>query len=198
MQQQTEPDIYLASRSPRRRELLDQIGVRFAPIDPGIDETLVDGEGPEVFVLRMALEKARSGFGALGDRAARPVLGADTVVILDDEILGKPRDEEHGLEMLRLLSGATHTVLTAVALVGEQEASRLSVSSVTFRALSRSECAAYWASGEPRDKAGAYAIQGRGAVFVEHLAGSYSGVMGLPLYECAQLFDAFGVRYWRE
>jgi len=119
-------------------------------------------------------------------------------VVLDDEILGKPRDEEHGLEMLRLLSGATHTVLTAVALVGEQEASRLSVSSVTFRALSRSECAAYWASGEPRDKAGAYAIQGRGGVFVEHLAGSYSGVMGLPLYECAQLFDAFGVRYWRE
>ena len=123
-----------------------------------------------------------------------PVLGADTCVVADGRIMGKPRDRTHALEMLRLLSGSTHEVLTAVALAGDHEALRLNASRVTFRSLSRAECAAYWNTGEPADKAGAYAIQGLAALFVSHLDGSYSGVMGLPLYETAELLREFGIR----
>lgn len=194
----TLPDIYLASNSPRRRELLDQIGVRYGWLSGGIDEIPSPGESPEVFVLRLALEKARQGLTLREERPPLPVLGADTVVVLDDTALGKPETHEQGVAMLAQLSGRTHRVLTAVALVdGEREASRLSVSHVTFREINPEEADLYWETGEPWDKAGGYAIQGRGAVFIERLEGSYSGVMGLPLFETAQLLEEFGVPYQR-
>ncbi|RFA30276.1 septum formation protein Maf [Alkalilimnicola ehrlichii] len=200
MKPEYQPDIYLASNSPRRRELLDQIGVRYAWIDSGVEETLQEGESPEVFVLRLALDKARAGHKRLDDEGRRdlPVLGADTIVVLDEQVLGKPRTHQDGIAMLAQLSGSTHRVLTAVALVdGEREATRLSVSQVTFRQLSEQERERYWATGEPNDKAGAYAIQGFAAVFIEQLEGSYSGVMGLPLFETGQLLEEFGIDYQR-
>jgi septum formation protein len=198
MQPDFHPDIYLASSSPRRRELLDQIGVHYGWVESGVEETLAPGESPEVFVLRLALEKARAGLARLEGRPLLPVLGADTIVVRDDRVLGKPRTHAEGLEMLEELSGRSHRVLTAVAMVdGEREASRLSVSHVGFRATSAAEREAYWATGEPRDKAGGYAIQGRAAVFIDQLEGSYSGVMGLPLFETAQLLEEFGIDYQR-
>ncbi len=189
------PAIYLASQSPRRRKLLAQIGVACRTIPAQVDETPYADEPPELFVLRTALAKARAGRGGLAASAALPVLGADTAVVVDGRILGKPRDHAEALAMLGLLSGRAHRVLTGVALCGSQgEASRLSVSHVRFRPIAPAEAEAYWASGEPRDKAGAYAIQGLGAVFVERLEGSYSGVMGLPLFETAELLAGAGVR----
>ncbi len=185
--------IYLASQSPRRRELLERIGIGFEVVDAAVDETPGEDELPEVFVLRMALEKARAGYNGLGGRPPAPVLGADTVVVLDEEIMGKPRDEADALAMLERLSGNTHRVLTGVALADDREATRLSVSHVTMRAMSEEERRCYWATGEPRDKAGGYAIQGRGGVFIEHLDGSYSGVMGLPLFETTLLLDDFSI-----
>lgn len=194
----TTPDIYLASNSPRRRELLDQIGVRYGWLDASVDEALTPGESPEVFVLRLALAKARRGLQARDNRPPLPVLGADTVVVLDDIVLGKPATHEQGVAMLAQLSGRTHRVLTAVALAdGEREATRLSVSHVSFRPVEPAEAERYWETGEPWDKAGGYAIQGRGAALIERLEGSYSGVMGLPLFETAQLLDEFGVAYRR-
>ncbi len=186
------PDIYLASASPRRAELLTQIGVTYEVVAAAVDESLRPGEAPEVYVVRLALAKARAGHAA---RSGRPVLGADTAVVADGLILGKPRDRADALGMLARLSGQTHHVYTGVALVdcdGEAH-TRLSVSSVTFRALSEQERAAYWASGEPADKAGGYAVQGLGALFIERLEGSYSGVMGLPLFETAELLQACAI-----
>ncbi len=183
------PMLYLASASPRRRELLAQIGVSHHVIAVTVDEARHAGETPELYVLRLALDKARAG----RERTAadpRPVLGADTAVVIGGEVLGKPRDEQEGVAMLRRLSGRTHHVYTGVALVGDDEATRLSVSAVSFRALTLGECQWYWHTGEPADKAGAYAIQGRGAVFISRLEGSYSGVMGLPLFETAELLKA--------
>jgi septum formation protein len=195
MNPDSEPLIHLASRSPRRRELLDQIGVSWATVDQGVDESLGAGESPEVFVVRLALEKARAGHEALSAGVVN-VLGADTVVVLDGEVMGKPADEGEARAMLAQLSGRSHRVLTGVALVdGEREATRLSVNNVVMRDIAREEMRRYWASGEPQDKAGAYAIQGRGAVFVTHLDGNYSGVMGLPLFETADLLDEFGLDY---
>lgn len=195
MNPDSEPLIHLASRSPRRRELLDQIGVSWSIVDQGVDESLAPGESPEVFVVRLALEKARAGHDALSTGVVN-VLGADTVIVVDGEIMGKPADEGEARTMLERLSGRSHRVLTGVALVdGEREATRLSVNTVTLRTVERDEMRRYWASGEPQDKAGAYAIQGRGAVFVTHLDGSYSGVMGLPLFETADLLDEFGLDY---
>ena len=194
------PDIYLASSSPRRQELLTQIGVRYQRVANEVDEVWEPGESPEVFVIRVALEKARAGWRALGEREPHPVLGADTVVVVNGEMLGKPRDRADGLKMLQRLSGTTHQVLTGVALVDDREGTRMSVNNVTFRELTPEECERYWDTGEPADKAGAYAIQGLGAVFVEHMEGSYSGVMGLPLFETADLLDEFQVDYrhaWR-
>lgn len=195
------PDIYLASESPRRHELLERIGVRFETLPQSVDEQLQPGETPEVFVIRLALEKARAGLQGRPAGSWRPVLGADTVVLLDDEILGKPQDRDEALDMLERLSGRSHRVLTGVAMVdGESEATRLSLSAVTLRETAAGEREAYWASGEPRGKAGGYAIQGRGGVFVEQLEGSYSGVMGLPLFETDDLLSEFGVDYqarWR-
>jgi septum formation protein len=195
--------LLLASGSPRRRELLAQIGVPHAVIVPGIAELRLAGEGVHECVQRLALAKARAGHAAAqaGDVALQglPVLGADTAVVLGDDMLGKPVDRADALAMLARLSGVTHRVLTAVALVhASGEAIRLSESRVRLRVLQPAECAAYWHSGEPRDKAGGYAVQGLGAVFVSSLEGSYSGVMGLPLYETAQLLDAAGVPRWRD
>ena len=195
MASQSQPDIYLASQSPRRRELLAQMGLPYVPLDVAVDEARHEDESPEVFVVRLALEKARAGHQALASGVVN-VLGADTVVVVDGEIMGKPGDEGEARTMLDRLSGRSHRVLTGVALVdGEREATRLSVNNVTLREISRDEMRRYWASGEPLDKAGAYAIQGRGAVFVTHLEGSYSGVMGLPLYDTADLLDEFGLDY---
>lgn len=189
--------IYLASRSPRRHDLLQQIALPFRPLSVDVDESAGEAESAEVYVIRLALEKARAGWAQLGENDPRlPVLGADTAVVLDDgQILGKPTDRAEGLEMLEKLSGRVHRVLTGLALVDDREATRLSVSSVGFRVLGQADIEAYWATGEPADKAGAYAIQGRGAVFVNHLEGSYSGVMGLPLYEVTDLLAEFSLDY---
>ncbi len=188
------PDIYLASNSPRRAELLRQIGVDFRVIAADVDESARAEEAPEAHVTRLALEKARTGHAPLLGEHRRPVLGADTMVVAGDVAMGKPRDREEAIHMLQSLSGRTHRVLSAVALVDDVESVRLCISQVTFRTLTREECAAYWGTGEPRDKAGGYAIQGLAAMFVSRLEGSYTGVMGLPLYETAELLAAAGVR----
>lgn len=185
------PLIYLASRSPRRRELLHQIGVPHEVVQADIDETPLPGEVPSEYVIRMALEKGRAGRKTAG--AGLPLLAADTAVVVDDEILGKPADREEALAMMERLSNRHHKVLSGVALLDETAHSRLSVSRVTFRAVSRQEAEEYWASGEPADKAGGYGIQGMGAMFISRLEGSYSGVMGLPLYETAELLRTAGI-----
>ena len=185
--------LYLASRSPRRRELLDQLGLTHALVAADVDETPLPGEEPKDYVQRMALAKAQAGRQNLSQDLSQnlnrslPVLGADTAVVCDDQILGKPVDADDALAMLRLLSGREHRVLTAIALLGTRQQTAVSETLVRFREITPAEAAAYWASGEPQDKAGAYAIQGRGAAFVEHISGSYSGVVGLPLFETAAL-----------
>jgi nucleoside triphosphate pyrophosphatase len=190
--------LYLASASPRRRELLQQIGVPFRLIGAQVDETALPGEEPVAYVSRLAAAKADAGWQCSPDPAYAPVLAADTAVVLDGKILGKPQDEAHAESMLLQLSGRTHQVLTAVALrsVAGKEI-RVSHSAVTFRVLDAAEASAYWNTGEPRDKAGAYAIQGYAAVFIADLAGSYSGVMGLPLFETAQLLKSAGMPGWQ-
>jgi len=201
-------DVYLASRSPRRRDLLRQVGVRFEPLvlrlaqprGPDIDETPHDGEGAAAFAARVATAKARFGLEVLGMRhlAVRPVLAADTVVSLDGEILGKPADRAEAAAFLRRLAGRTHEVRTHVALACGSPA-RLelltaeSVSAVRFAQLDDRQIERYCTGGEPYDKAGGYAIQGLAATFVEHLEGSYSGVVGLPLFETARLLRQAGI-----
>lgn len=189
-------DIYLASASPRRRELLEQIGIHYRQLLVEVPEVQEEDEVAEMYVLRVALEKARAGRARLAPGDTTPVLGADTAVVIDGEVLGKPRDREHALAMLARLSGRWHQVMSAVALAGAdgEEHSRLSVNTVHFRAIETQEAEAYWESGEPCDKAGGYAIQGRAAVFIERLEGSYSAVMGLPLFETAELLQQFGIR----
>lgn len=193
--------VYLASGSPRRRQLLAQIGVPFQVLSVDVDESAAAGEAPRQYVSRVAEAKAVAGSRLctrIGDRR-RPVLGADTAVVVDGALLGKPADCADAVRMLSLLSARTHEVLTAVALVsGERIMSRLSRSEVTFRAITPQEARDYWMTGEARDKAGAYAIQGFGAVFAAELRGSYSGVMGLPLFETAQLLLSAGVPCWLE
>jgi septum formation protein len=186
--------VYLASASPRRGELLRQIGVPFEVRPAEIAETQAPGEAPDAFVLRLAAEKADAVWRRVPADERRPVLGADTAVVLDERVLGKPADEADAEAMLAALSGRTHRVLTAVALRCDDKAETLlSSSEVRFRATTRDERAAYCRSGEPLDKAGGYGIQGRAAMFVEHLAGSYSGVVGLPLFETAALLARCGV-----
>jgi septum formation protein len=188
------PVLCLASVSPRRRELLSQNGVTHIVTGADIDEAALPGEVPRDYVTRLAREKAMA-IRRRGQPLA--VLAADTTVVLDGEIFGKPRDREDAIRMLNHLSGRAHEVLTAVALAhSDGIAERLSSSTVRFRSLSHEECAAYWETGEPRDKAGAYAIQGLGAVFIESLSGSYSGVMGLPLFETGELLRAAGIACW--
>lgn len=190
--------LFLASASPRRRELLAQIGVDFNLLNAPVDETPLPGEPPAAYVERLALAKARAGLATLPAGQPAVVMGADTAVILDGRILGKPVDEQDALAMLAGLSGREHQVLTAVALASVDQAQVLSVSSqVRFRAIGAAEARAYWASGEPQDKAGSYAIQGLAAIFVESLQGSYSAVVGLPLCETAQLLGAFGIPCWQ-
>jgi septum formation protein len=187
------PHVYLASASPRRRELLNQIGVDYTLLHAEVDETLHPDESAVDYVRRVALDKVRAGRELLSAEGDAPVLGADTAVVIDGRILGKPRDREEGIGMLLALSGRSHEVLSAVALSAGREAVRVCVSRVTFCALTPAQCAAYWETGEPQDKAGGYAIQGRAAVFVARIEGSYSGVMGLPVYETADLLREFGI-----
>jgi septum formation protein len=188
--------IYLASASPRRAELLTQLGLEFEVVPADLDESLLEGEACAEYVQRLSLEKARTVWANLAsDRAT--VLAADTVVVLDDRAMGKPINQEDGLRMLSELSGRSHEVFTAVSVSNEaREATVLSRSIIRFRAISRAESVAYWQGGEPVDKAGGYAIQGKGAIFVEELHGSYSGVMGLPLFETARLLNNFGYRFF--
>ena len=187
--------IYLASASPRRSALLTQIAVehRVRPVD--IDEGLRPGETPMHYVERLAALKAETLWARLSEAERPPVLGSDTTVALDEHILAKPIDENDAIRMLRLLSARTHQVYTAIALRHARGCdARVSVSHVSFRALTEEECRAYWRSGEPADKAGAYGIQGIAAAFIERIEGSYSGIMGLPLYETAELLRSIG---WR-
>lgn len=185
--------LFLASASPRRRELLAQIGVPFSLLDVSVDETPSPTESPEAYVERVARDKALAGLAGIGEGDSY-VLGADTSVVLDQRILGKPVDRADGLAMLAALSGRTHRVMTAVALASRTACEvRVVISEVTFRTIEEAEAERYWDSGEPQDKAGGYAIQGWGAVFVSQLHGSYSAVVGLPLCETAQLVDAFGL-----
>jgi nucleoside triphosphate pyrophosphatase len=186
------PDLILASASPRRCELLTQIGVRFEQQVAAVDESPQRDEAPADYVARMALDKARAVYRAR--LPAIPVLGADTAVVADAHILGKPRDARHARDMLRRLSGRAHEVFSAVALVGEREAVAVNCSKVWFARIGDSDIEAYWRSGEPRDKAGGYAVQGLAAAFITRLDGSYSGVMGLPLYETARLLQDFGIQ----
>jgi septum formation protein len=189
--------IYLASESPRRRELLQQIGVSFRLVGTAVDEAVLAGESPPAYVARLAAAKADAGWQSCRDAQPAPVLAADTAVILDGRILGKPADRRDAEVMLGQLSGRTHEVLTAIALrTAAGHSSRISRSEVTFRAIGAGEARAYWETGEPRDKAGAYAIQGRAAVFVADLRGSFSGVMGLPLFETAEILSDAGIPYW--
>ncbi|MGE5241224.1 MAG: Maf family protein [Bacteroidota bacterium] len=188
--------LYLASASPRRRELLSQLGLEFEAVPSNILEERQAAESPAEYVTRVARDKAFYVAGLVKTRelTAHPVLGADTEVVLDGEIFGKPRGRDHGMEMLRRLGGRTHEVLSAVCVIhGDREHAALSVSRVTFEPLTGAEIAQYWETGEPADKAGAYAIQGRAAAFITRLEGSYSGVMGLPLHELAVLLKQIGM-----
>ncbi len=186
------PQLVLASASPRRRELLDQIGIRFVVQPAEIDEQPVPGECPEQTVRRLAAEKSARIY--LRARAEMPVLGADTIVVLDGVILGKPKDMDHGIAMLGKLSGREHRVLSAVSLRGHRHWITISATRVWFRNMEIPEMVAYWETGEPRDKAGCYAIQGLGSLFVRRIEGSYSGVVGLPLFETAALLGKAGIR----
>ncbi|EKS1845922.1 septum formation inhibitor Maf [Cronobacter muytjensii] len=183
-------DLYLASGSPRRQELLGMLGVTFERLLPGVEEQRAEEEAPQDYVTRLARDKARAGV-ALAARDL-PVLGADTIVVLDGDVLEKPRDAAHAAEMLGRLSGQTHQVMTAVALADRQRVrERLVITRVTFRTLTAQDIAAYVGSGEPMDKAGAYGIQGLGGCFVRSIEGSYHAVVGLPLVETWELLSEF-------
>lgn len=190
----TKPSLYLASASPRRQELLQQLGLKYTLLAQDIDETIGDQETAESYVNRMALEKAQAGLLDSRYSLPLPVLAADTCVVCDGAVLGKPAGAESALMMLSLLSGRQHQVLTAIC-VSTQELSRqvLVSTAVCFRKISEDEMLAYWHSGEPLDKAGAYAIQGKGAMFVSRIEGSYSAVVGLPLFETMLLLADFGL-----
>lgn len=187
------PDLLLASRSPRRAELLRTLGVSFAVVDVEVDETPQAGEPAEPYVARLAGAKARAGRAASG--STLPVLAADTTVVCAGEILGKPADAADAARILRRLSGRWHSVFTGVALATDTLAVQVVETRVRFRTLSESEIAAYWASGEPADKAGAYGIQGLGGALVARIEGSYSNVVGLPLAETVALLDACGIAH---
>lgn len=188
-------DLMLASASPRRTEILQQIGVRHQIQPADIDETPRPNESPVDYVQRMALEKAKHIIAL--NMETIPVLGADTCVVCDDKIFGKPAHKDQALDMLAALSGRSHQVLTAVAM-GNAERCLLSMSitEVIFRQITMQERLSYWATGEPKDKAGSYAIQGYGAVFIESIKGSYSGVVGLPIKETSALLHTFEIPIW--
>jgi septum formation protein len=189
----SKPLILLASASPRRSALLNQMGVHHEIRPVAIDETARAGESPAEYVYRLARTKAEALWDRLPAQERLPVLGADTTVALGADILGKPASSTELLRMLRRLSGQTHQVYTGIALRSANGTLlRLSVSDVTFRPIDDVEITAYWETGEPADKAGGYAIQGRGAIFVERIHGSYSGIVGLPMFETAQLLEQLG------
>lgn len=187
--------LYLASQSPRRRELLDQIGVQYECLDVDINEDWDGKEPARDYVARLAIEKAQAGLSQLRSNSLENnavVLGADTSVVLDDHILGKASTEVEAMEMLLQLSGRCHHVYTGVALVGEDQIVSVNLNRVFFRSLTEKECDQYCETGEPLGKAGGYAVQGLGAMFIERIEGSYSGVMGLPLFETANLIRSAG------
>lgn len=190
------PELVLASASPRRRSLLKQIGVSCIVAPSDICEDALPNEAPEPYTCRLALEKARH---CLRHHASEQVvLAADTTVSIDGAILGKPVDETDAIQMLMRLSGKTHQVITGIAVISSQSEDVLSVvSDVEFAHLTEAMCRAYWRTGEPQDKAGSYAVQGLGAIFVKHLKGSYSSVVGLPLHETAQLLEKHGIKVWQ-
>lgn len=184
-------DFYLASRSPRRVQMLRDVGLRFTSVPADLDERVLADEAPAAFAQRMALEKARRVFAA---GAGLPALGADTDVALGDRILGKPRDRDDAVEMLLQLAGRRHEVHSAVALVRSGQCEVVATcTEVVFGRISRAEAGAYWDTGEPADKAGAYAVQGLAARWVREIRGSYSGVVGLPLYETLALLARHGI-----
>lgn len=186
--------LVLASASPRRRELLDQIGVRYRVLVHDTDETLLPAETPDAYVSRLARQKAASVNALPEIFGRRPVLGADTIVVCDNTVLGKPLNQADAARMLGMLSARRHEVMTAVCIMQGQLAKTVTVrTSVWFCALSDEDIAAYWRSGEPLGKAGAYAVQGLGALFVEKIEGSYSAVVGLPLFETGRLLAGFGI-----
>lgn len=190
--------LYLASSSPRRRELLTQIGLPFHIVPASVDETPEAGESAHAYVERLARSKALAGLNFLAQRADVCVLGADTAVVRDGRILGKPVDRDDALSMLQALSGREHEVLTAVAVADRDRCEARVVSSrVTFREISAEEAERYWETGEPQDKAGGYAIQGLAAIFVSRVEGSYSAVVGLPLCETAALLADFSIPSWQ-
>lgn len=189
----TDAVLCLASASPRRRELLASIGVATTVMPADIDETPKAGEAPDAYVVRLAQVKAL----AVAPHTELPVLGSDTAVVVDDTILGKPCDEAEACAMLTRLSGRRHRVVTGVAVSGPEGVLSCCVSTwVSMRAIGHDEMRAYWATGEPADKAGGYAIQGLAAVFIDHIEGSHSAVVGLPLYETAALLARQGVALW--
>jgi septum formation protein len=188
---------YLASASPRRQELLRQIGVDFSILNIDVDETALPQEAPEDYVLRVALAKALAGFQLQGGESQCVVLGGDTAVVHQGRIFGKPVDRANALEMLAVLSGSTHEVYSAVSVVSAvRQVTRLVKTQVTFLNISQQQLEMYWDTGEPLGKAGAYAIQGLAAIFVAGIEGSYSGVVGLPISETAQLLKEFDVPVW--
>jgi septum formation protein len=190
-------NIYLASSSPRRYELLQQLGVNVIVLPVDVDETAFSNENPSHYVERLARAKAEQGRQHILQympHQTLPVLGADTTVVFKEHLFGKPQHQADAAHMLSLLSGNTHQVMTAVAIAHKNKIlSHVNITEVTFRSISPAEQAQYWQSGEPCDKAGGYAIQGKAAIFIEKIEGSFSGVMGLPLFETAQLLHAFGV-----
>lgn len=198
------PKLYLASQSPRRVELLQQLGMQFEKLCIDVDEARNSGELPEDFVRRLGYDKAMAGYRVLIDQPSSlpdtplAVLGADTIVVCDDSILGKPQDEADAAHMLRLLSGRSHSVHTSVSVISRDVEGEYRVRSisnktqVTFRTIEPHEVKWYWDTGEPSDKAGAYGIQGLGAIFVARIEGSYSSVVGLPLFETSQLLSELG------
>lgn len=191
------PRLYLASGSPRRREILEQLGFQLERVHADIDESVHDGEDAASYTQRLAREKAAAGWGiaqALG-LPPRPLLSADTTVVLDGEIFGKPTDADDAYRMLRAFSGRTHQVLTSVAIrLHDRVEIATSSTDVTFKTLSDAEIERYIDTGEPFDKAGAYGIQGKASIFVQHIAGSFTGVVGLPVFETAQLLAAFDIK----
>lgn len=188
-------DLVLASASPRRSELLRQIGVHFVVQPVDICEEPVEGEAPTDYVARLAKEKAEAGYAM---SAGKPVLGSDTAVVLGARILGKPQSEQDAIDMLMALSGRSHQVMTGVAIADcHGTRVRVVITVVHFKELTSELCRNYWASGEPQDKAGAYGIQGLGAVFVDRIEGSYSSVVGLPLAETAEMLERSGVPIWQ-
>lgn len=186
-------DLVLASSSLRRMEILNQLGVRYQAVSPMIDESLRYGERGEDYVRRLALDKASS---PAMHELSPPILGADTAIVCRDEVFGKPQNFEQFKEMLEALSGSKHVVLSAVAINNGKSSSVLVCkTSVSFRVITNQEINYYWRTGEPRDKAGGYAIQGKGAIFIKHISGSYSGVVGLPIFETSQLMKNFNIPF---